>query len=186
MARTKKVLDARLGWLVHSLAITAGVSLALVALSGCGGNQKSETAQTGTSVTTSEPAPTAPAPSAEPTPTEPAKEVAQAGGVDPELAKKGEAVYNQLGCNTCHMNPKSAVKSPDLRGLYGHEVKLTNGQAVKADEAYLIESIKNPTAKVVEGYQPVMPPYAALSDEQLNQLVAYIKSLADQKPEGTS
>ncbi|MFQ3611553.1 MAG: c-type cytochrome, partial [Fimbriimonadales bacterium] len=153
---------------------------------GCGGSQQSETTQTGTSVATGTPeTPSAPA-SSEPAATEPAKEVATAGGVDPELAKKGEAVYNQLGCNTCHMNPKSAVKSPDLRGLYGHEVKLTNGQTVKADEAYLIESIKNPTAKVVEGYQPVMPPYAALSDEQINQLVAYIKSLADQKPEGTS
>jgi len=84
------------------------------------------------------------------------------------------------------MNPKSAVKSPDLRGLYGHEVKLTTGETVKVDDAYLVESLRNSTAKVVEGYQPVMPPYATLSDEQVNQLIAYIKSLANQKPEGTS
>jgi cytochrome c oxidase subunit 2 len=83
------------------------------------------------------------------------------------------------------MNPNSAVKAPDLRGLFGQKVKLADGRTVVADEAYIRESILNPGAKVVAGYQNVMPPYqGVLSEEQIIQLTAYIKSLANEKPAG--
>jgi cytochrome c oxidase subunit 2 len=64
--------------------------------------------------------------------------------------------------------------------LYGATQKLNDGSTVTADENYLRESILNPNAKIVAGYAPVMPSYQGqISEDQLNQLIAYIKSLAD-------
>jgi len=102
------------------------------------------------------------------------------------LEEQGKQVFEGIGaCNSCHMNPNSAVKAPDLRGVFGSKVKLTDGRTVVADEAYIRESILNPGAKVVEGYQNVMPPYqGVLSEEQIIQLTAYIKSLAKEQPAG--
>ena len=62
-------------------------------------------------------------------------------------------------------------------------MKLTGGGTLIADEAYLRESIVNPQAKLVAGFQPLMPTFQGLvSEEQLNQLLAYIKSLAAKQP----
>jgi len=101
---------------------------------------------------------------------------------DPEAAK-GKLVFIQTGCNACHMNPAVGNQYPDLRGLYGSEVKLKDGTTVVADEAYLRESIINPNKQIVAGYPPTMPPYGYLKEEQINQLIAYIKSLKDERPE---
>lgn len=102
--------------------------------------------------------------------------------LDPEAAK-GKLVFMQTGCNACHMNPTVGKNYPDLRGLYGSQVKLKDGSTVIADEAYLRESIVAPNKKLVAGYPPSMPPYNYLKEEQINQLIAYIKSLKDEKPE---
>jgi cytochrome c oxidase subunit 2 len=60
--------------------------------------------------------------------------------------------------------------------VFGRSVALVGGRSVVADDAYLRESIRTPAAKVVEGFQPVMPPLP-VTDEQLEQLLAYIKAL---------
>lgn len=99
------------------------------------------------------------------------------------LAAKGKLVYMQVGCNTCHMNPQAGNMYPDLRGLYGSVRKLKDGTTVVADEEYLRESIVNPNKQLVAGYPPVMPPYGHLKEEQIQQLIAYIKSLKDEKPQ---
>lgn len=121
---------------------------------------------------------------AETKPAEPAKSAASetAKTLDPEAAK-GKLVFMQVGCNACHMNPAVGKDYPDLRGLYGSQVKLKDGSTVIADEAYLRESIVAPNKKLVAGYPPSMPPYNYLKEEQINQLIAYIKSLKDEKPE---
>ena len=63
-------------------------------------------------------------------------------------------------------------------GLFGKAVKLDDGRTVEADEAYLRESIVNPRAKIVTGFQPIMPTFQGLvSEEELLQLIEYIKSL---------
>jgi cytochrome c oxidase subunit 2 len=63
-----------------------------------------------------------------------------------------------------------------LTGLLGKQVQLNNGATVVADETYVRESILNPQAKIVAGYQPIMPTFKGLvSEEQLLQLIAYIK-----------
>lgn len=95
------------------------------------------------------------------------------------LEEQGKQLFAKLACNTCHMNPNSAVKAPNLNGLYGHEVKLADGRTVKADDAYIRESILNPGAKIVAGYQNQMPPYQGqIKEEEIIALIAYIKSLA--------
>ena len=72
----------------------------------------------------------------------------------------------------------SASRGPNLAGVFGHEVELQGGGKVVADEAYLRESIVNPQAKVVAGFPPIMPPFQGMvSEEQLLQLIAYLKSL---------
>jgi len=96
---------------------------------------------------------------------------------DESPADSGAKLFTQYGCVTCH-----GVQAPSLAGVYGREqdVVLPNGQRAKvvADEQYLRESIMDSGAKVVAGYQPIMPSFRQqLSEEQLIQLISYIKSL---------
>jgi cytochrome c oxidase subunit 2 len=105
-------------------------------------------------------------------------EVWLAGGPAPESpVKAGEKLFTDFNCITCH-RPDNAGRGPVLTGLFGRPVKLSNGESVVADEAYVRESIVSPTAKVVAGYQPVMPSFQGqISEEQLLALIAYIQSL---------
>lgn len=92
----------------------------------------------------------------------------------------GEALFSQMACDTCHtVNQEDASSTgPSLDDLYGSEVTLQGGRTVTADEAYLRESILNPNAVIVAGYMPVMPNYEAqLSEEEVNLLVSYLKTL---------
>ncbi len=101
-----------------------------------------------------------------------------AGGPAPESpVVAGEKLFTELNCITCH-RADSAGRGPVLQGIFGRPVKLASGDTVVADEAYVRESVVNPAAKVVAGYQPVMPTYQGqVSEEQLIALVAYIESL---------
>jgi cytochrome c oxidase subunit 2 len=101
-----------------------------------------------------------------------------AGGPSAPLPEAGKQLFASLGCNTCHRFDVQG-RGPNLQGLFGKPVLLEDGRTVIADENYVRESILNPTAKIVSGFKPVMPTFQGLvSDEQLNALVAYVKSLA--------
>ncbi len=93
----------------------------------------------------------------------------------------GEDLFqNKLGCASCHSGTAGQRGAP-LEGIYGKEVKFTNGNKVKVDDAYLRESILNPGAQIVEGYQPIMPTFKGqVTEEQLLGLIAYIKSLSNE------
>ena len=92
------------------------------------------------------------------------------------LPTAGQALFTQLGCASCHAAGPTS-RGPALAGLYGKKVQLSSGETVTADETYLRESIVNPQAKVVAGFQPIMPTFQGLvSEEGLMQLVAYIKA----------
>jgi len=94
------------------------------------------------------------------------------------VVASGADLFGALSCNTCHRTD-SAARAPQLIGIYGREVTLADGAKVTADDNYLRESILNPAAKVVAGYQPVMPTFKGqISEEQLLQLLNYIKSMA--------
>jgi cytochrome c oxidase subunit 2 len=101
-----------------------------------------------------------------------------AGGPPPESpVATGERLFTELNCITCH-RPDSAGRGPVLLGIFGRPVRLASGDTVVADEAYVRESILTPAAKVVLGFQPVMPTYQGqVSEEQLLALIAYIHSL---------
>jgi cytochrome c oxidase subunit 2 len=89
----------------------------------------------------------------------------------------GEKLFQSLACNTCHMEGGQG-RGPVLTNLFGHEVELQGGGKVMADEAYIRESIVQPQAKVVAGFQPIMPPFQGMvTEEQLLQLIAYVKTL---------
>jgi cytochrome c oxidase subunit 2 len=85
---------------------------------------------------------------------------------------------NKLGCASCHAGGPQQ-RGAKLEGIFGKEVKLVGGQTVVADDAYIRNSILNPSSQVVEGYQPIMPTFKGqVTEEQLIGLVAYIKSLS--------
>lgn len=85
---------------------------------------------------------------------------------------------NKLGCASCHAGGPTQ-RGAQLENIYGKDVKLVGGQTVKVDDEYLRNSILNPSAQIVEGYQPIMPTFKGqVTEEQLVQLVAYIKSLS--------
>jgi cytochrome c oxidase subunit II len=93
-------------------------------------------------------------------------------------AQLGEKLFTDLACITCHRLDATPAVGPTLAGVYGGQVPLTDGRTVTADDNYLRESIMVPAAKVVRGFQPVMPPFQGLvAEEQLLQLIAYIKTL---------
>src|SRR5579871_6094130 len=110
---------------------------------------------------------------------EPAQyEAWMSGGSTGPLSATGEKIFAELGCVTCHRTDTQG-RGPNLQGVFGKPVLLEDGRTVTADENYIRESILDPGAKVVSGFKPVMPTFQGLvSDEQLNALVAYVKSLS--------
>ncbi|HWP46711.1 MAG TPA: cytochrome c oxidase subunit II [Candidatus Limnocylindrales bacterium] len=107
----------------------------------------------------------------------PLAEAPGTGAAEGSLASAGEKLFRDLGCITCHRLGTQG-RGPNLVGIFGKSIALQNGETVVADENYLRESILHPQAKIVAGFQPIMPPYEGrLSEEELIQLIAYIKSL---------
>lgn len=94
------------------------------------------------------------------------------------LADQGALLFKSRACNTCHSVNGDRLVGPTFRGLMGSEVELISGTKVLADENYVRESIMDPMKKIVKGYAPQMPTYRGqLSDEEVNQLIAYLKTL---------
>jgi cytochrome c oxidase subunit 2 len=98
--------------------------------------------------------------------------------VDPVVA--GEKLFAEKACSTCHLS-NGTGRAPSLNGVYGGTVRLADGSTVTADEAYIRESILLSNAKIVAGYQPLMPSFQGqLTEEDIMSLTAYIKSLQSQ------
>lgn len=101
-------------------------------------------------------------------------------GKDPKKtpADWGKIQWERKGCNSCHTLDGSRSKGPSWKGIWGKMEKLNNGQTVLVDEAYVRESMLNPQAKVVEGFEPVMPSFQGLlRDHEIKGLIAFIQSL---------
>jgi cytochrome c oxidase subunit 2 len=99
------------------------------------------------------------------------------GAAEGTLAQRGEKLFTQLACVTCHAGDDTQ-RGPVLNGLYGSTVQLASGETVKADADYIRESILNPTAKIVAGFPPIMPTFQGqVTEEQLLSLTEYIKAL---------
>ena len=104
------------------------------------------------------------------------------GGAEGSMAAAGEKLFRQLPCASCHL-ADGRGRCPVLEGLFGKQVRLNDGRLVTADENYIRESILAPKAKIVAAYEPIMPNFTGLlSEEQVAQLVAYIKSIGGPQP----
>ncbi|HWZ55008.1 MAG TPA: cytochrome c oxidase subunit II [Verrucomicrobiae bacterium] len=106
-----------------------------------------------------------------------------AGGAPGEsMEQTGAKIFQSSGCPTCHTNDGTGL-GPSLLGVYGHPVKLTTGETVTADDAYMRESIVLPKAKIVLGYTPIMPSFQGqMTEEQLNDVLAYLRVLGKSQP----
>jgi cytochrome c oxidase subunit 2 len=99
-------------------------------------------------------------------------------------AVAGQALFEQLRCDNCHRGGGEASRGPPLENLFGREVKLQDGSTVIANEDYLRESILRPAAKVVAGYQPIMPSFEGqIGEEGILHLMAFLKSKSNQQRE---
>ncbi len=93
------------------------------------------------------------------------------------LAQNGERLFASMGCNACHSGT-AAARGPSLAGVYGAKLQLANGSQVLVNDAYLRDSILNPSQHVTAGYAPIMPTYQGqISEDGLIDLVEYVKTL---------
>jgi cytochrome c oxidase subunit II len=98
-------------------------------------------------------------------------------GAEADPIVLGEKLFVEKACSTCHIG-SGLGRAPSLNGVYGGNVLLVGGSTVTADDAYIRESILQPNAKIVAGYQSLMPAFQGqLTEEQILALTAYIKSL---------
>lgn len=102
------------------------------------------------------------------------------GSEDPQVAR-GRELAADLGCVSCHTADGGKGVGPTWQGLYGSKVELSDSSVVLADEDYLTESIKQPSAKTVKGFpagtmERVIAP-GSVDDDEIAALIAYIKSL---------
>jgi cytochrome c oxidase subunit 2 len=103
-----------------------------------------------------------------------------------DMAKAGAALFKTYRCDDCHKEDDDS-RAPALRGLFNKSVALEGNRTAIADETYLRESIVTPNARVVKGYQPNMPTFQGqLDEDQILQLVAYIKSLKEKEASPTA
>jgi len=105
------------------------------------------------------------------------------GATGKSMVASGAELFQSLACVTCHRAGNAGdtgrvARGPALEGLYNRQVKLADGRTIIADDNYIRESILTPTAKIVAGWEPVMPTFQGqVSEEQLTELIAYIRSL---------
>jgi cytochrome c oxidase subunit 2 len=97
-------------------------------------------------------------------------------------AEAGRKLYQSRGCSQCHSVDGSGGIGPTFKGLFGRPVALKGGGTLTADENYLRESILEPMAKIVAGFEPVMPTYKGrLKDQEITAIISYLKTLAEGK-----
>jgi cytochrome c oxidase subunit 2 len=102
-------------------------------------------------------------------------------GGQQSLAAQGRQLFHRYGCSGCH-DPGGTVRAPNLNGVFGSPVPLSDGSMVIADERYVRDSILDPKGQVAAGYAPVMPSFKGqIGEDDLAKLVAYIESIGPQR-----
>jgi cytochrome c oxidase subunit 2 len=102
----------------------------------------------------------------------------QGGGMEGTLAQRGAKLFNDLACSTCHLDTGQG-RGPSLKDILGKTEEMQDGSKVVVDEAYLRESILTSQAKIVKGFQPLMPTFQGLiSEENLVALIEHVKSMS--------
>lgn len=100
--------------------------------------------------------------------------------VDTEAAARGMQLAVDKGCAACHSTDGTPLTGPTWKGLAGSSRPLESGESVTADTAYLFNSIVAPGSQIVVGFSDVMPAdyVDSLTEDEINDLVAYVQSLA--------
>ena len=160
---------------MNKICILSSLLLVIVMSSlACGGGNTTVPTKATEPAATSAPAPTATsAPTQAPAP-EPTKSIeAASSGTG---AASGQELSVSKGCVACHSIDGTTIIGPSWKGLYGSQESLEDGSTITVDDAYIKESILNPTIKITKGYQPLMP-VLPVTDEEIVALTDYIKSL---------
>lgn len=98
-------------------------------------------------------------------------------GKNMPLAEFGKLLYDSRGCATCHSLDGSSGQGPSFKGIFGHQVKFNDGKSATVDENYVRESMLQPQAKIVAGFEGIMPTFQGLLRErEINALVEFIKA----------
>jgi cytochrome c oxidase subunit 2 len=106
------------------------------------------------------------------------------GSSHESMAQAGERLFTQLGCSTCHAADNTG-RGPSLIGLYGKTQTLRSGETRVVDEALIRQAIVFPNSMILPNYPPVMPTFQGqINEEQVLQLIAYVKSLGTQERTG--
>jgi cytochrome c oxidase subunit 2 len=93
------------------------------------------------------------------------------------LAELGKLIYETRGCITCHSLDGSRGQGPSWKGIFGADHKMTDGRSFKVDENYLRESILEPQAMILQGYEGIMPTYQGLlRDREILAIIEFIKA----------
>jgi cytochrome c oxidase subunit 2 len=93
-------------------------------------------------------------------------------------AAKGHKLAKNNGCFACHSIDGTRKTGPTWKNLYGRKTTLKDGSTVKADSAYIVKAIKDPSAQIVKGYSPSMPSFDYLKKDQIAAIIVYIKSIS--------
>lgn len=105
------------------------------------------------------------------------------GSEEPTLARLGFDRFRELGCSGCH-GPGSTIHAPSLAGLYGRAVPLADGSFTRFDDGYIRDKILQPSRQIPAGYANDMPSFQGrVSEQDILELTAYIRSLADTSPD---
>lgn len=96
-----------------------------------------------------------------------------------KIRSEGERLMEEKQCSQCHTSDGTESLGPTLKGLHGMRRKLADGSEIVADESYLIDAIQSPDKHIVQNYEPgsMPPPDTPLTEQEIKQLIDYIKSL---------
>ncbi|MGW8144704.1 MAG: cytochrome c oxidase subunit II [Anaerolineales bacterium] len=103
----------------------------------------------------------------------------QTAALSDDPVVRGQAIAQQFGCLSCHSTDGSELTGPTWMGIFGSEVTLEDGTSVVVDQAYIINSIRDPHSQVVAGFENIMPVdiSADMTDAQIDDVIAFIESL---------
>lgn len=94
--------------------------------------------------------------------------------------ERGQDIAESFACTSCHSTTGEVVIGPTWLNLFGKTEPLADGTEVVVDEAYVRESVLNPPARLVEGYEDVMPTFSGISEEDILDIVAFMASLSEE------
>lgn len=157
----------------HLFGLITVLLVMSLALAGCGGDDDEDA--TATSPSAGGPPTATPTAGEDGGQGEPTEEDGDSNGGG-DMAAAGEEIYNAQ-CAACHTTDGSTGVGPTWQGLWMSEVTLADGSTVTADEEYITESIREPNAKVHEGFNEGIMPAFDLSDEEISQVIAFMQTL---------